>query len=97
MLNSISLETRSLESTVACFSALGDPIRLRILTVLEDGLRCACELQEQLDVAPNLLSYHLKVLRRAGLVEATRRGRWIDYRLCESGLRAVRRAVPGVE
>jgi len=97
MPNSTDLETRWLESTVAGFSALGDPIRLRILRVLEEGLRCVCELQERIDVAPNLLSYHLKVLRQAGLVEATRRGRWIDYGLCESGLRAVCRAVPGGE
>lgn len=42
-----------------------------------------CELQEALDIAPNLLSYHLRVLREAGLVESTRRGRWVDYRLSD--------------
>jgi ArsR family transcriptional regulator, arsenate/arsenite/antimonite-responsive transcriptional repressor len=36
-------------------------------------------------VAPNLLSYHLRVLREAGLVTASRRGRWVDYRLDGAG------------
>lgn len=45
-------------------------------------------------MAPNLLSYHLKVLREAGLVEATRRGRWMDYRLADAALEALRLAIP---
>lgn len=40
-------------------------------------------------MAPNLLSYHLRVLREAGLVIATRRGRWIDYRLDAAGFAAL--------
>ena len=76
------------------FSALGDPIRLRVLGLLEDGRRCVCELLEDLDVAPNLLSYHLKVLREAGLVVPFRRGRWIDYELAGPALEALRAALP---
>lgn len=66
------------------FSALGDPIRLRILDTLGGCKKCVCDLQESIDIAPNLLSYHLRVLREAGLVEATRRGRWVDYELAPS-------------
>ncbi|MFO7548225.1 MAG: metalloregulator ArsR/SmtB family transcription factor [Acidimicrobiia bacterium] len=76
------------------FSALGDPIRLRVLDELAAGCRCVCDLQEVVGVAPNLLSYHLRVLREAGLVEAERRGRWVDYRLSGEGVEAVRRALP---
>ena len=42
-----------------------------------------CDLQERVPVAANLLSYHLKVLRDAGLVTTARRGRWIDYTLAD--------------
>lgn len=73
---------------------MGDPIRLRILAELWEGQRCVCELLDQLDIAPNLLSYHLKVLRDASLVEASRRGRWVDYSLASDGLRALRAAIP---
>ena len=76
------------------FGALGDPIRLQIVGILEGGLHCVCELREQIDVAPNLLSYHLKVLREAGLVEATRRGRWVDYQLANAALQALTLAIP---
>ncbi len=44
-----------------------------------------CDLREEVPVAANLLSYHLRVLRGAGLVIAARRGRWIDYRLDGGG------------
>jgi ArsR family transcriptional regulator len=46
-------------------------------------------------VAPNVLSYHLKVLREAGLVTATRRGRWVDYELTPDALDRLRAALPG--
>ena len=48
-----------------------------------------CDLQDNVPVAANLLSYHLRVLREAGLVTATRRGRWIDYRLNGGGFAAL--------
>jgi ArsR family transcriptional regulator len=70
-------------------AALADPVRLRIVRVLADGGRCVCDLREQVPVAPNLLSYHLRVLRDAGLVTATRRGRWVDYRLDGDGFAAL--------
>ena len=92
--NSIDLESTLLESRAAGFSALGDPVRLSIVGLLVDGRRCVCELLEELDVAPNLLSYHLRVLREAGLVEASRRGRWVDYQLADDGLAALRSAIP---
>ena len=60
-------------------------MRLRIVGVLAEGERCVCDLHEQVPVAANLLSYHLRVLRDAGLVTATRRGRWVDYRLDSGG------------
>jgi len=91
---STTLEPTLLESVAAGFSALGDPIRLRILGALVGGQRCVCELLEEIGVAPNLLSYHLRVLRESGLVDSSRRGRWVDYRLDGDGLAALREAIP---
>jgi ArsR family transcriptional regulator len=51
-------------------------------------------LLEEIGIAANLLSYHLRVLRDAGLVEASRRGRWVDYRLAPDGLEALQAAIP---
>ena len=61
---------------------------------MTNGQRCVCELINEMDVAANLLSYHLRVLREAGLVEGTRRGRWADYRLAPEGLATLRTIIP---
>ena len=79
---------------MALFSALGDPIRLQVLDELTSGQRCVCELQETIDIAPNLLSYHLRVLREAGLVETSKRGRWVDYRLADAAADLVDGSLP---
>jgi ArsR family transcriptional regulator len=85
----------SLEATVAGFGALADPIRLDLLARLGDGAEhCVCELLRETGLAANLLSYHLGVLRRAGLIAAKRRGRWVDYRLVGEAMDALRRAMP---
>ena len=81
--SSIVLEARAVEVDGAArvFAALADPARLRVLAVLADAQRCVCDIQSATPMAANLLSYHLKTLREAGLIEGTRRGRFIDYRL----------------
>ena len=65
---------------------MGDPVRWAIVRELRAGTRCACELSDAADVSPPLLSHHLKVLRKAGLVVGTRRGRWVDYTLDKGAL-----------
>jgi ArsR family transcriptional regulator len=55
---------------------------------------CVCDLQPIAAVAPNLLSYHLKVLRTAGLVTTARRGRWVDYTITPDALDRLRAALP---
>ncbi len=52
--------------------ALAEPKRLLILHLLMEGVQCNCELGEALDMAPNLISHHLSVLRKAGLVDVER-------------------------
>jgi ArsR family transcriptional regulator len=65
--------------TVGQFKALGDPVRWAIMCELRTSQRSARVLADAVHVSPTLLSHHLKVLREAGLIVATRRGRWIDY------------------
>ncbi len=93
-MSSTILESTTLEERAAVLSALGDPIRLQVLDELASAQRCVCELQETIDVAPNLLSYHLRVLRDVGLVEGSKRGRWVDYRLAAAAADLVRDSLP---
>jgi ArsR family transcriptional regulator len=87
----------SLQSTsaAALLAAAADPVRWTVLDRLAESPRCVCDLQEHVPVAANLLSYHLKVLREAGLVTTSRRGRWIDYALADDALERLRAALPG--
>ncbi len=79
----------------ALLAVASDPIRHRILTVLAREQQCVCELQDLVPVPMNLLSYHLRELREAGLVECTKRGRRRDYRLAPEALGRLRAALPG--
>lgn len=63
------------------FHALSDETRLAILEMLRGGERCVCDLQDDLDAAQSRLSFHLKVLREAGLVRDRKAGRWSYYAL----------------
>jgi ArsR family transcriptional regulator len=60
----------------AVFHALSDQTRLAILDMLRDGERCVCELQDALGAAQSRLSFHLRVLKDAGLVSDRREGGW---------------------
>jgi len=65
----------------AQLKALADPIRLQLVEALAPGERCVCELTDQLDLAQSKLSFHLKVLKDAGLLQARQQGRWSYYQL----------------
>ena len=69
------------ERAVRLFHALSDATRLSILERLRFGERCVCDLTDALDAAQSRLSFHLKVLKDAGLVSDHRDGRWMYYTL----------------
>ena len=71
---------------VTLFHALSDATRLGILDMLKDGERCVCELQDELDAAQSRLSFHLRVLKDAGLVTDRREGRWMYYTIAPGAL-----------
>jgi ArsR family transcriptional regulator len=75
-----------LDRAVALFHALSDATRHAALDMLRDGERCVCELQDELDVAQSRLSFHLKVLKDAGLVSDRREGRWSYYTIVPGAL-----------
>lgn len=63
--------------------ALSDLTRVRILKVLQDGEMCVCQIGATLDLGQSCVSQQLAVLRKAGLIEDERKGRWVFYRLAE--------------
>ncbi|MFF8590605.1 ArsR/SmtB family transcription factor [Streptomyces sp. NPDC015220] len=66
------------------FKALGDPVRLRLLSMIASragGEVCVCDLTPAFDLSQPTISHHLKLLRQAGLIDCERRGTWVYYRL----------------
>ncbi|MEU5975516.1 metalloregulator ArsR/SmtB family transcription factor [Streptomyces sp. NPDC047315] len=66
------------------FKALGDPVRLRLLSMIASragGEVCVCDLTPAFDLSQPTISHHLKLLREAGLIASERRGTWVYYRL----------------
>lgn len=70
-----------LTQAAALFHALSDETRLGIVGRLTSGERCVCDLTDALDSAQSRLSWHLKVLKDAGVLLDRKQGRWVYYRL----------------
>lgn len=65
--------------------ALGDSNRLRIVQMLSEGEKCACQILEEFDITQPTLSHHMKILNECGLVYARKEGKWSHYSLsCET-------------
>ena len=69
------------DQALTLLKALADPLRLQVIQALSQGECCVCELTDELDLAQSRLSFHLRVLREAGLIQAREQGRWVYYRL----------------
>lgn len=69
------------ERAIELFHALSDETRLDIIELLRKGERCVCELTDTLDAAQSRLSFHLRVLKDAGIVRDRKDGRWVHYEL----------------
>ena len=71
------------------FKALGDPVRLRLLSLIAShsgGEACVCDISGTFDLSQPTISHHLKTLRSAGILDSERRGSWVYYRVIPSAL-----------
>jgi ArsR family transcriptional regulator len=68
------------------FKALSDKTRLRILKLLEEGELCVCDIVAALDMVQPKVSFHLSVLKKAGLIKDMKQGKWIHYRIDDSDI-----------
>lgn len=81
-----STYTKHPEKVARLFHALSDETRLQILERLRDGEQCVCDLTDTFRTGQSRLSFHLKVLKDAGLVQDRPEGRWTYYSLNQKGL-----------
>jgi ArsR family transcriptional regulator len=79
--------TEHLEHSAAVFKALSDPTRLRILRAISQMSElCECNIVPTFNLSQPTISYHIKVLREAGLVQSERRGQWVWHRVNQKSL-----------
>jgi ArsR family transcriptional regulator, arsenate/arsenite/antimonite-responsive transcriptional repressor len=85
------------EALLQRFQAVAEETRFRIVQLLAGGERCVCELQADLEAAQSRLSFHLKKLKDAGVVQDRRDGRWVHYSLVPGALEEMRAFLGGVK
>lgn len=77
-----ALSTDGATEMAGVFKVLGDPVRLRVLSLIAaraGGQVCVCEITDAFDLTGPTISYHLRQLREARLVDCERRGTWVYY------------------
>ena len=94
-LTSAPLDEDQAAELAKVFKALGDPVRLRLLSMIasrgEGGEVCVCELTDAFTLTGPTISHHLRVLREAGLIDSQRRGTWVYYWIVPAKLTALSR------
>ncbi|HEX9129565.1 MAG TPA: metalloregulator ArsR/SmtB family transcription factor [Gemmatimonadaceae bacterium] len=85
------------ERAIELFHALSDETRLEIIELLRKGERCVCELTDTLDAAQSRLSFHLRVLKDAGIVRDRKDGRWVYYELDPEAFEEVETLASGMK
>ncbi len=90
------LDAAAAEATAKAFRALGDPTRVRLVSMIaaQPGQEaCVCDLTDPVGLSQPTVSHHLRILTEAGLVAREQRGKWAYYSLVPSGLQALARAL----
>jgi ArsR family transcriptional regulator len=78
----IAPESDEVATSAAAFKALSDPTRLRMLKAIAHVQEaCECNMVPEFGLSQPTISYHLKVLRQAGLIVSERRGQWVWHRI----------------
>ena len=82
-----------MEKLVSVAKAISEEKRLRILMALKEGKLCSCQLSELLGLTESTISTHMSILKRTGLVESKKNGRWVYYSLPEDMSLVVKNAL----
>ncbi len=77
------MKISNLDAAIAATRALGHPARMRTAAMLRSGELCLCQITEVLNLAPSTVSLHIKELKRAGLVNERKEGRWVYFSLAD--------------
>jgi ArsR family transcriptional regulator len=95
-LTGAALSPASAERLARVFKALGDPTRVRLVSLIaasDGGEACICDLTEPVALSQPTVSHHMKLLVEAGLIHREQRGKWAYYRIVDGALAALAQAL----
>ena len=75
-----------MQDLLSVFKALSEEIRLRIVKLLEHGELCVCDIVAALDMIQPKVSFHLAVLKEAGLIKDRKQGKWTHYSIVDTDM-----------
>ena len=75
-----------MKELTSIFRALSDETRLRILKLLEHGELCVCDVVAALDIVQPKVSFHLRILKKAGILKGRKARKWMHYRIDDSDM-----------
>lgn len=88
-INQHALSVADADEASKIFAALGDPVRLRLFSIIAtEGEACSCNLEGPLDRSQPTISHHTKILAEAGLIVGEKRGRWVWWSVAPGRLEA---------
>jgi len=93
------LSAETAERVMPLVKAIADPVRLRLLSLVAshaDGEACVCDLNDAFDLSQPTISHHLKVLHEVGLLDRSKRGVWVYYRVRPDALTSLSALLGGV-
>ncbi len=91
-----ALSSNEAAELAGIFAALGDPVRLRLLSIVaSDGEVCSCNLEGPLGKSQPTVSHHTRILAEAGLIEGEKRGRWTWWRVVPTQMERLRDLLGG--
>ena len=93
------MSTATAERITPLLKAMADPVRLRLLSLVashEDSEACVCDLNDAFDLSQPTISHHLKVLHESGLLDRSKRGVWVYYRVNPTALSDLSALIGGV-
>jgi ArsR family transcriptional regulator len=92
------LTTEQAEAVAPALKAMADPVRLRLVSLVashEGGEACVCDLTDAFDLSQPTISHHLKVLHETGLLDRSKRGTWVYYKVRPEALASIAALIGG--
>ena len=95
---SLALSDHAADELSSMFKAIAHPVRVQMVELISrlGGQICVCDIEGQFELSQPTISHHLKILRKAGIIDCERRGQWLFYFARQEGLQSINSFISGL-